>query len=145
MDFDDEEFKRYKLERGDILVCEGGEVGRTAIYNGEISNCCYQNALHRLRIKSKSIEPFYFVYYMMLASKYGLIERDTIQVTIAHFTLEKFKKFRVPLPPIALQQEFSAIVEKTESVKEKQKKSREEIDNLFNSLMQRAFNGGLVK
>jgi len=144
MDFDDNEFPRYELKKDDILVCEGGEVGRTAIYNGEIENCCYQNALHRLRIKKPIIERQYFVYYMQFAAKYGLILRDTSQVTIAHFTAEKFKKFKVLLPPIELQNEFASIVEKVESLKERQRQSTQEINTLFDALLQKAFNGELV-
>ncbi len=144
MDFDAKELDRYLLKGGDILVCEGGEVGRTAIYNGEIKDCCYQNALHRLRIKDDSINPHYFLYFMFFAVKYGLIQKDTIQVTIAHFTAEKFKKLNIVLPPIALQNRFAEIVQKVEAIKEKQEKSGKDIDDLFSSLMQRAFKGELV-
>ena len=141
MDFDEKEFVKYKLKKGDILVCEGGEVGRTAIYNGEIEECCYQNALHRLRIKDNKINSYYFVYFMTFAAKYGLILKDTIQVTIAHFTQDKFKKFQIMFPPIELQNKFASIVKEVESMKEQQKQSKEQIDNLFNVLMQKAFKG----
>src|SRR3989344_5835605 len=144
MDFNENEYNKYQLKKGDILVCEGGEVGRTAIYSGEISNCCYQNALHRLRIKKPVIAGAYFICYMQFAAKYGLILRDTSQVTIAHFTAEKFKKFKILLPPISLQKQFAAMVEKIESLKQKQSDSTSDINNLFDALMQKAFNGELV-
>ena len=144
MDFDAKEFELYKLKIGDILVCEGGEVGRTAIYNGEIENCCYQNALHRLRIKDdKIINRNYFLFFMMLAVKEGLIKTETIQVTIAHFTAEKFRRLKIPLPPIELQQQFASIVEHVEKMKEKVKITRTNSEELFNSLMQKAFRGEL--
>ncbi|MDP4039873.1 MAG: restriction endonuclease subunit S, partial [Candidatus Pacearchaeota archaeon] len=145
MDFDEDEYIKYQLKKGDILVCEGGEVGRTAIYNGEINNCCYQNALHRLRIKDKKINPTYFIYFMEIAVKLGLIKKDTIQVTIAHFTQDKFKRFEIPLPPLPLQHKFASIVEEVEKLKEKQKQSKEELKVMFDSLMKQAFNGELVK
>ena len=145
MDFDEDEYIKYQLKKGDILVCEGGEVGRTAIYNGEINNCCYQNALHRLRIKDKKINPTYFIYFMEIAVKLGLIKKDTIQVTIAHFTQDKFKRLEIPLPPLPLQQTFASIVEQVEKLKEKQKQSKEELKIMFNSLMKQAFKGELVK
>ncbi len=143
MDFDEKEFPKYLLKKGDILVCEGGEVGRTAIYNGEIKDCCYQNALHRLRVKNNSIELVYFVYFMIFANKHGLIKRDTIQVTIAHFTEEKFKRFKVMLPPLPLQQKFSRIVEQVEKMKENVNKTKQNAEELFNSLMSKAFKGEL--
>ena len=40
---------RFRLQEGDILVCEGGEVGRAAIWDAPIEECYYQKALHRLR------------------------------------------------------------------------------------------------
>jgi type I restriction enzyme S subunit len=144
MDFDEKEFPKYLLRNGDILVCEGGEVGRTAIYKGEIKDCCYQNALHRLRIKNREIEPLYFVYFMFFASKCGLLQRETIQATIAHFTEDKFKKFKIMLPPLSKQKKFAKIVERLEKIEEKQKHSKETIDGLFDDLMQKAFKGELI-
>ena len=49
MDFSPEDREKFSLKKGDILVCEGGEVGRTAIWNGELELCFYQKAIHRLR------------------------------------------------------------------------------------------------
>ena len=143
MDFNENEYNKYQLKRGDILVCEGGEVGRTAIYNGEISNCCYQNALHRLRIVKPTIDKIYFMYFMKSAVQQGLIVKSTSQVTIAHFTAEKFKKLKIPLPPLPLQQHFASIVEHVEKIKENLKKAQINAEELFNSLMTKAFRGEL--
>ena len=55
------------------------------------------------------------------------------------------KNIQIPLPPLELQKKFAYIVEQVEKLKEKQKQSREKIEEMFNSLMQRAFNGELVK
>ena len=144
MDFDDEEFKKYELKKGDILVCEGGEVGRTATYTGEIKNCGYQNALHRLRIKKPLITSEYFICYMKFASQYGLIAKNSSKVTIAHFTAEKFKKFSLLLPPISLQKKFSDSYSSLEKIKQFGIDSNSQISLLFDSLMQKAFNGELV-
>lgn len=144
MDFNPKEQRIYSLKRGDILVCEGGEVGRTAIWNGEIEDIYYQNALHRLRSKSDKINSTYFLYFMFFAAKYGLILKRTSVVTIAHFTAEKFNEFDIILPPLSLQKQFAEIVNKTEALKEKQKQSEQELENLFQSLMQKAFKGELV-
>lgn len=141
MDYDEREFQKYLLKKGDILVCEGGEVGRTAIYNGEIDNCCFQNALHRLRVIKPIINSKYFLYFMWNAADKGLILKKTSTVTIAHFTAEKFKEFGVLTPPIELQNKFAQIVEQVEKTKAKMQESLKEMDNLFNSLMQQAFKG----
>ena len=137
MDFFDDEFEQYKLKKGDILVCEGGEVGRTAIYNGEIENCCYQNALHRLRIlDEKEITREYFLYFMLIGVPQGLIKRLTISVTIQHFALVKFKNMKIPVPPFSLQTDFANRIEKIEAQKELVKQAIAE-----NAVADRLYNG----
>ena len=49
MDFTETEERKFRLQPGDLLVCEGGEPGRAAIWQGEIERCCYQKAIHRIR------------------------------------------------------------------------------------------------
>jgi type I restriction enzyme S subunit len=80
---------------------------------------------------------------MMLAVKAGLIKTETIQVTIAHFTAEKFKRLKIPLPPLPLQQKFAKVVEHVEGLKENVKKTKQNSEELFNSLMSKAFRGEL--
>jgi len=63
MDFDTADRIRYGLSAGDLLVCEGGDVGRTAVWNGELEECYYQKAVHRLRPYSGSEIPR-FLYYV---------------------------------------------------------------------------------
>jgi len=46
MDFTTEEVKKMALRIDDLLVCEGGDIGRTAIWEGQIEKCCFQNHLH---------------------------------------------------------------------------------------------------
>jgi len=144
MDFNEKDFQKYALKSGDILVCEGGEVGRTAIYNGEIENCCYQNALHRLRPKQQGvINSYYFMFYMWFSAECGLIERLTSTVTIAHFTAKKFKQFEILVPPLALQEKFAEIVSKIEAQKVVSQQSLKKYEDLFQCLLQKAFKGEL--
>ncbi|HYV94991.1 MAG TPA: restriction endonuclease subunit S [Chitinophagales bacterium] len=133
MDFDKEDFERYQLKKGDILVCEGGEVGRTAIYNGEIENCCYQNALHRLRPKNGSIIPEYFVSYMSFAAQRGLIQKQTSSVTIAHFTAEKFREFEIPLPDLKTQQKIAVTLEQADTARQKRKQANQLTEQFLQS------------
>jgi len=52
MDFSPAERQKFSLILGDLLVCEGGEVGRTAVWRGEIEGCYFQKAVHRVRPRS---------------------------------------------------------------------------------------------
>lgn len=98
MDFSEKEREKFALAPGDILVCEGGEVGRSAIWHGEIENCYYQKALHRLRpISNFSSEVM--LQFMMWADRKGLFKALTGHSTIAHLTAIKLKEMDVPVPP----------------------------------------------
>jgi type I restriction enzyme S subunit len=143
MDFTPEEMEKYCLKSGDILVCEGGEVGRTAIFNGEIEDCGYQNALHRLRPLKPVINSNYFVKFMRLAANFGLIQRKSSQVTISHFTAEKFLTFHIMLPPKILQDQFSNFVDRLNLQKKGNQYALNVLDNLFYSLQESAFKGEL--
>lgn len=108
MDIAPHEYERYTLRLGDLLVCEGGEVGRSAIWNGELSSCGFQKALHRLRpVSSERDLPRFLLYALRVASKAGAFN-DGHQSTIAHLTGDKLRSHRFAFPPRA---EQAAIVE----------------------------------
>jgi type I restriction enzyme S subunit len=65
MDIAPEEYARYTLVEGDLLVCEGGEVGRCAIWRGELALCGFQKAIHRLQRLNYSSDNTRFLYYVM--------------------------------------------------------------------------------
>jgi type I restriction enzyme S subunit len=101
MDFTPDEMAVFRLKRDDILVCEGGEIGRTAIWEEQIQECYYQKALHRLRPVESSVLPKYFLYYMMLIF---LIRQVPIvegaKSTIAHLPVAKLEVMPFALPPV---------------------------------------------
>ena len=75
MDFPPSERNRYMLRPGDLLVCEGGEVGRTSIWGGDIDECFYQKAIHRVRPRSESQIPRFFYFLMCALAKGGGLYR----------------------------------------------------------------------
>jgi len=98
MDFNPSERERFSLKPGDLLVCEGGDVGRTAMWKGEIENCFYQKAIHRLRPKSRGVLPMYMLRFMRFARDNGLFREFTSQSSIAHLTQEKLGAIPMLLP-----------------------------------------------
>jgi type I restriction enzyme S subunit len=64
MDFTKVELQKMSLRSDDLLVCEGGDIGRTAIWRGEMEGCCYQNHLHRLRARREDLYPEFYMYWM---------------------------------------------------------------------------------
>lgn len=98
MDFTPTERQKFSLECGDLLVCEGGDVGRTAMWRGEIEGCYYQKAIHRLRPKSERALPAFMLRFMRFARESGYFREFTSQSSIAHLTQEKLGVIPMLLP-----------------------------------------------
>lgn len=105
MHFDAQDRLRYALEPGDLVVCEGGEVGRAAVWDGAIAGCYYQKALHRVRSRGDANMRF-LMYALWAAASQGVFENEGNTSTIVHLTAEKLRVHRFPWPPIAEQDEI---------------------------------------
>ena len=110
MYFEDDELERFGLRAGDVLVCEGGEPGRAAVWNGRLPNLKYQKALHRVRFKVP-FEPSMLVYLLQEMALSGALVGWLSGTTIKHLTLESFNKLPIPLPSLATQQAIVAEIE----------------------------------
>jgi len=99
MDIAPEEYERYTLKSGDLLVCEGGEVGRCAIWQGDSEVFGFQKALHRLRPHSMILDEPRFMYYLLIVASRSGAFADGHESTIAHLTGDKLRKHRFPFPP----------------------------------------------
>ena len=104
MDFDEDDRRRYVLRVGDILVCEGGEVGRCALWDGAHPECYYQKALHRLRPIGGHDDPAFFVLVMRALVDSGQFALQSSASTIRHLPAEKLRVVRYPAPPLDEQQ-----------------------------------------
>jgi type I restriction enzyme, S subunit len=104
MDIAPAEVSRYTVQRGDLLVCEGGQVGRCAFWDGQLPVCGYQKALHRVRcLRPDRDFPRFFFYQLRLAAGLGVFSADGNENTIAHLTNEKLRRHRFTFPPLAEQ------------------------------------------
>ena len=110
MDFEEKEKKKLRLRDGDVLVTEGGNVGRSAIWNHGETDIFFQNSLHRVRVNTDLILPEYFVEYMAIMDERGGLLRETTKVTIAHLTGTKLRRLKIPIPPIELQISFAEML-----------------------------------
>ena len=111
MRFDPEEIDRYTVRRNDLLICEGGDVGRSCVWTDE-KEILYQNALHRVRFYGEC-NPFYFMYYMMYYESRGIIKALCKGVTIKHLTGNVLSLIPFALPPL---EEQGRIVERLNQI-----------------------------
>jgi type I restriction enzyme, S subunit len=141
MDFDEKDRKEFRLQYGDVLICEGGEVGRAAIWRNEMEECYFQKALHRARPNSKLANPEYIVHLLWWMAQTGGLVDSTSQVTFAHLTGEKLKELVIPVPPLRLQEEFAGVVARVESLRGRMGESTRQVEGLFESLLAGSFGG----
>ena len=109
MHFSQKDISKFSLEVDDILMCEGGEVGRCTIWEGSEETIFYQKALHRLRSNGKII-PKFFQFYMEKIAGTKLLDDYSTKTSIAHLTQEKLVTLPVRLPPLTEQKKIAKIL-----------------------------------
>ena len=109
------DIEKYRLQEGDLLVCEGGEVGRCAIWDAPIDECYYQKALHRLR-PLRGFNSRVMAALLRHWSDAGLLANYVTQTSIAHLPREKFMEVPMPVPPAAEQRAIAGALSDMDSL-----------------------------
>ena len=105
----DHELPAKLLRPGDLLVCEGGEIGRSAIWTGEIEPMSFQNHIHRLRPIRPDVEPHFYVYFLQSAfTQLGIFEGAGNKTTIPNISRSRLAALDVPHPTLGEQQAIAA-------------------------------------
>ncbi len=116
MDFDDREKSKFLLREGDLLICEGGIVGRSAIWRGQLAECYYQKALHRVRPRSSEVTneflAFWFEYSFDVSNLYKIGGASS---TIAHLPEVQLVSLPIPKPPLDEQRKIAAVLGKVQA------------------------------
>ncbi|MDE0678726.1 MAG: restriction endonuclease subunit S [Gammaproteobacteria bacterium] len=141
------ETERFRLIKGDILVSEGGDAGRTAIFDAD-GEYYFQNAINRVRPDHRGkIEPDYIYYWFTFLKAAGYVEMMCNVATIPHFTAEKVKAAPLAFPPLETQRRIVRFLdEKTARIDGLIEKKRELLDRLAEkrqALITRAVTKGL--
>jgi len=103
MYFNDGELDRYGLKLGDVVVCEGGEPGRSAVWDGRLPDLKFQKAIHRVRF-NVPFEPRLLVLYLEAIAGTTRFEMLFTGGGIKHLTRETFAQLNIPFIPLAEQQ-----------------------------------------
>ena len=140
----DHELQAKLLRPGDLLVCEGGEIGRAAIWSGKVETMSFQNHLHRLRPIVEAVEPRFYVYFLQSAfTQLGIFEGAGNKTTIPNLSRSRLAALEVPQPKI---DEQLAIVAALSRVREAIKTHDQSValsQDLKQTVMQTLFTCGL--
>ena len=135
MTFTDSELDKFALKEGDLLICEGGEAGRCAVWKLNDSKIKFQKAIHRARSKTSEISVYYAQYYLHYAKEANLLSDYITKGTIEHLTGQKLNTIPIPLPPMSLQQQFVSITEQADKSKFELREAIKRIDDVMKALM----------
>lgn len=133
MRFEDDEHERYGLKFGDLVVCEGGEPGRAAIWRDEIPNMKIQKALHRIRARDAFDNQFLY-YWFLFAGRSGLLEPFFTGTTIKHLPGQALANLQVPKPPIEYQKSIAYVLGKLDDRIELCRRTNETLESTARAL-----------
>lgn len=143
----DEEKERFGLQKDDIVINRVNSLeylGKCALVENILEPTVYESNMMRIRI-DETINPVYLVKLLCTNFIYNqIVNRAKKAVNQASINQKDVNSFDILVPPIELQNQFAEIVKQVETLKTHQKQSKQQIDNLFNTLMQKAFKGELV-
>ena len=130
-------------KEGDILFTTEAPLGNVARLRKFTKIALAQRIIDLQPIKN-NINSYSLMYYLLSNQCQKKITSFTTGSTVSGVRAKELKLLQIPLPPINLQNKFALIVEKVNLMQEKQKQSTEEINQLFEALMQKAFKGELI-
>jgi type I restriction enzyme S subunit len=147
MRFEKEEADKFGLKKGDLVICEGGEPGRAAIWKESDAQMKIQKALHRVRF-SNTTSPIFFLYFLAYSARSKVLDKYFTGTTIKHLTGESLRQIEFPFPPIEEQQRIVEEIERRLSVCEKLEETinagLKQSEALRQSILKQAFDGKLV-
>lgn len=149
----DQELEKWRLLEGDVLVVEGNgsseQIGRTAVFRGEIEDCVHQNHIIRIRPDNQRLLPDYL--NLLLNSPVGQREMKRLSRTssgLFHLSVGRIASLSVPLLPVEEQHQIitylTVLEEHIDDLKRLQSETSAELDALLPSILDKAFRGELL-
>ena len=146
MKIKDTETERYSVNKGDLLICEGGYPGRSAIWNREEA-IFFQKALHRVEFEHKAHSKLLML-YLFLQDQIGALHEHFTGTGIQHFTGKALAKFQMPFPDPSVAQEITdriEVIQRSSNLLQANYRTKlQDLDDLRQSLLQKAFAGELT-
>lgn len=145
MRIDDNEHEKYSILKGDLVICEGGEPGRCAVWS-KSEPIFYQKALHRVRFTDGS-NPLFYMYYLWYAAQAGYLKPFFTGTGIKHLTGQSLVKLPVPTAKPELQtmivSEIESKLSVCYSIEQTIDDTLQQANAMRQSILKQAFEGGL--
>ena len=144
MHYTEDELREKTLLPGDLLVCEGGDIGRAAIWEGQIATCGFQNHLHRLRPKTADVHTRFFLYALRAGfTQLGAFEGAGNRTTIPNLSRSRLASLELPCPSGPEQKAVADLLRQAERQADAEKRLIAVLRELKQATMHRLFTRGL--
>ena len=145
MKIENSEMDKYTISKGDLVICEGGEPGRCAVWTKDES-ICYQKALHRVRFTDGS-NPYFYMYYLWFAAQTGKLKEYYTGTGIKHLTGQSLVKISVPTVERKQQDLIVKMIDShlsvCDSIDQTVDTALSQAEAMRQSILKKAFEGGL--
>lgn len=129
MPFEPHEDERFGLRSGDVLVCEGGDAGRAAIWQGQVAEAKFQKAIHRVRVGPDLYNRF-LVHQLLADHQSGRLSDYYTGATIKHLTGQDLARYEFRLPPLRDQRRIADILDRADAMRAKRREAIALCDSL---------------
>lgn len=138
------ELSNYGVDAGDILISRAGTVGRMCVAYPKQSPSIIGTNLIRLSFDQNKVVPEYFTAMAMyFSNSLGNLRANADETAYSFVSTKTLKSLLIPVPPLALQQEFAERVKEAREIQSAQGRSTERVEALYQSMLDRAFKGEL--
>jgi type I restriction enzyme S subunit len=144
MNFTDAEMATYSLRPGDLLLAEAsgspGEVGKPALWSGELDECAFQNTL--IRVRPRGADSRYLLHFFRHQARLGAFAAGSRGAGINHLGQAALAGWPVPAPPLAVQQRIVAILDQADFLTNARATQSRNLDPLVSQLFDATFERG---
>lgn len=131
--FEDDEIARFSLKNGDVVICEGGEAGRAAIWEGRDGEMMFQKAIHRVR-PGPDLNNRYLVHRLRADFFSGKLADYYTGATIKHLTGQDLDRYEFELPPMDEQRRIVEILDAADALRQKRRQALRLLDQFSQSM-----------